>query len=224
MNSIGSKKIVFDRYSRQFSLIFAVFYAVGIAGLLVPQTFPYFIKLFPFALLLSFAGLIAFHGSKFTVRTILVFAFVFIISFAIEAIGVKTGIIFGEYSYGSTLGLKLFETPLIIGLNWILLVYLTASIFQQTNLPEGIKVLFASLTMLIYDVVMEPVASLLDMWHWKNDVIPHRNYLAWFVLALFFHIILKISGVRTNNRLALVLFLCQFGFFLAIWFNYKVLQ
>jgi putative membrane protein len=41
--------------------------------------------------------------------------------FFIEAIGVNTGLIFGNYVYKTTLGWKFLETPLIIGVNWILL-------------------------------------------------------------------------------------------------------
>jgi putative membrane protein len=37
--------------------------------------------------------------------------------FFIEAIGVNTGLIFGNYVYKTTLGWKFLETPLIIGVN-----------------------------------------------------------------------------------------------------------
>jgi putative membrane protein len=46
----------------------------------------------------------------------------------LEVVGVKTGLIFGEYKYGSTLGIKLFEVPLIIGFNWVFVILGSISI------------------------------------------------------------------------------------------------
>ena len=38
-----------------------------------------------------------------------------------EILGVKFGVIFGDYEYGSALGLKIFDVPLLIGANWAIL-------------------------------------------------------------------------------------------------------
>ena len=82
-------------------------------------SFYLFLKLIPLALLLSFIGLIVFHASKPDVKTIVVFAGIYFIGFLIEALGVNTGKIFGEYVYGKSLGFKISETPVIIGINWL---------------------------------------------------------------------------------------------------------
>ena len=39
-----------------------------------------------------------------------------------EAIGVNTGLLFGTYEYGANLGFKIFGVPLIIGVNWTVLI------------------------------------------------------------------------------------------------------
>ena len=41
----------------------------------------------------------------------------------LEIIGAKTGLIFGSYSYGDVLGPKFFDLPLIIGLNWVIVIW-----------------------------------------------------------------------------------------------------
>ena len=53
---------------------------------------------------------------------ILWFFFSYISTLLLEIIGVKTGLIFGEYIYGNTLGFKVAEVPLIIGFNWLFVI------------------------------------------------------------------------------------------------------
>jgi len=203
---------------KEVKLFFIIFYVVGIAGLVWPFSFPLFVNLIPFALLLSFTGLAIFHPDKTIKKPMYIFAAVFIVGFIIEAIGVKTGLIFGDYTYGNSLGPKLFATPVIIGLNWLFLVYTTASVFEKTNFPAGFKVVFASAMMLLYDVVLEQLAPFLDLWHWDGGRVPFKNYLVWFVIALVFHAVFKVAHVKTTNKLSALLWLCQFMFFLILYF------
>jgi bisanhydrobacterioruberin hydratase len=200
---------------------FIVFYIVGLIGMHLPHTFLLFLELIPFALVLSFVALAFFHTTKMEWKTVLCFLSIYMIAFTIEAIGVNTGQVFGYYEYGEGLGLKLFETPLIIGINWLFLVYTTSSIVEKLKIPAIAKILLASFGMLLYDIVLEQVAPKLDMWHWKNEMIPFQNYLAWFALALFFHSLIKILKVKIENKLAFLILGCQFLFFLSlfIWFR-----
>jgi putative membrane protein len=180
-----------------------------------------FLKLIPFALILSFVALALFHASKMEWKTALCFLSIYSIAFIIEAIGVNTGKVFGYYNYGEGLGIQLFQTPLIIGINWLFLVYTTASIVENFKIPAIVKILLASLGMVLYDIVLEQVAPKLDMWHWKNEIVPLQNYLAWFGLAFIFHSLIKILKVKIENKLAFLILGCQFLFFLAlfVWFR-----
>ena len=197
-------------------IFFIIFYVVGIFGILVPATFSIFLKLIPLALLLSFAALVLFHTEQFTTKASLVFTSIYILSFAVEMLGVNTNLIFGDYKYGNSLGLKLFNTPLIIGINWLLLVYVTSSIFEKIKIHNISKVVLASFVMVFYDIILEQVAPKLDMWSWNNAFVPLQNYLAWFVIALCFQTIIKAFGIKTQNYLASIILLCQFLFFLVL--------
>lgn len=191
---------------------FAVFYLVGIGGMLYSETFPLFKKLIPLAIILTIGALFSFHG-KWNKRQIILFIFIYLLGFTVEAIGTNTGKIFGNYSYGSSLGLTLFKTPLIIGLNWLLLVYLTSAVVSNIKSFAPVKVIVASALMVTYDVILEPVAPALNMWNWKNNYAPIQNYIAWFFLAILFHSLLILFEIKIVNRLAFVLFLYQFVFF-----------
>jgi putative membrane protein len=189
---------------------------VGIAGFLFPSTRHIFNRLTPLALLLSAGFLIWFHQPKFTKKMLVVFGIIFIFSFLVEAIGVKTGLIFGEYIYGNGLGLKLFETPLMIGLNWLMLIYCTQIIAERISEDQTIRLFFAPFLMVIYDLVLEQAAPLLGMWSWAGGKIPVQNYVAWYLLAFLFHLLLQKTKTEFLNKMAIPVFVIQFLFFVVL--------
>ena len=201
---------------------FIIFYVVGIVGMLLPFSFHLFVKLIPLALLLSSVALAFFHSS-FNTKTIFLFILIYLVGFFVEVIGVNTGLIFGDYLYGESLGLKVFNTPVIIGLNWLLLVYITASILENQHWHIGIKVFSGAAMMLGYDLIIEQIAPRLQMWYWQTDTVPLKNYVAWFLIALIFHASIQVFKVKTKNKIAPVIFGCQVLFFLIllIAFNLK---
>jgi len=201
---------------RTLSAFLIVFYLVGVVGTLMPYTSVLFFKLIPFALLMSFGILTIFHEGSVNRNGIICFITIYLVSFFVEVIGVNTGFIFGNYNYGNSLGLKLFQTPLLIGINWIFLVYTTASVMERFKMPVFAKIGLASVLMLIYDIVMEQIAPMLQMWRWENDVIPFQNYVSWYALAVLFHLLLKIANVKIQNKFAPIILICQFMFFLLI--------
>ena len=202
-------------------VFFVLFYMIGVAGLQIDQTEKFFILLIPFALLISFIAILLFHKSLNSANTRLVFFLIFLLSFLVEVAGISSTWIFGNLSFGKGLGFKLFATPVMIGIYWVMLVYCSASIMEGFKLPNYLKVLSSSLLMLLYDLVLEQIAPFLDMWYWNNDTVPLQNYVAWFVLAVFFHTLVKWKKVKTENPLAPAIFICQFLFFLGIMVLFK---
>ncbi len=197
---------------------FIIFYIVGILGMIIPYTLPLFKVLTPLALLLSFGYLVFFHPTKKDAVANWIFLFIFFAGFIVEVIGVKTGIIFGGYAYGNGLGLKLWDTPLLIGVNWLFLVYTSACILDKTKWAAWAKVIIASSIMLVYDLILEQVAPKMDMWAWDGNSVPVQNYIAWFTIALFFHSLLKLFKVKLSNPLAVHILVCQFVFFIFLLF------
>ena len=194
-----------------------VFYSVGIVGFLTPLSHPYFEKLIPLALILSFILLVVYHPKQASERTsVLVFTGIYFSGLIVEMIGVNTGIIFGEYTYGPNLGIKILNTPVIIGLNWLILVYTTSSLFEKLTIPSIYKIFLASACMLAYDIVLEHIAPLTGMWTWHEATVPVRNYMAWFILAVVFQSVIKLVGIKTENAVSKDLFYSQFIFFLIL--------
>jgi putative membrane protein len=197
----------------------AVIYAVGVVGFSIPFTHGIFIRLTPLMLLLSFAILVYYISdlrSEKQHKRVFYYLFVFVAGFLVEMWGVNTGVLFGDYLYGSGLGPKVVGTPPIIGLNWVLMIYLTSAIFTPLKRNLLNWIIWPSLLMVGYDVIMELVAPIMDMWSWKNGIIPLQNYLMWGILALFFHSVRYALNLRDRNKMALPLFVVQTLFFLLI--------
>ncbi len=199
-----------------FIAIAILFYGVGVVGFRADAAHDFFTKLTPLILMLS-AVFLAYYD-KTENRKILSFYFLFVFtaSFLVEMAGTNTGVLFGDYAYGSGLGIKLWRTPLLIGVNWVLLVYMSAAVF--TFLPRTIfsRVVFPSLLMVGYDAVMEQKAPQMDMWQWAAGIIPLQNYAMWALLALIFHSVIYFSHLKIINKMALPLFVLQILFFLLV--------
>lgn len=203
-------------------------YGVGLAGMLLPFSRELFMMITPLNLL--FAALFLFWGRWPARQVILTGLFVAVASFFIESVGTNTGRIFGVYSYGRTLGPALLNTPLIIGLNWFLLIYCTNVISRllwkrlskvsersRNGLQESLFVILTgSLLMVVYDLFLEPAAMRLDMWSWECGVIPFRNYVGWFFFSALFHTVIRLWGEEEPNSRAVPLFAVQVGFFAVI--------
>ena len=193
---------------------FIVFYGVGASGILIPATRQIFISLVPFALLLSAVGLWLFHSFPLSGKSLLTLGLIYILGLSVEIAGVRTGVIFGPYHYGETLGPKILQTPLLIGLNWLMLSYCFADVAQRISPSPAIRIGLASVGMVVYDLILEQVAPALDMWHWAGGTVPMRNYMAWFVISMLFTVLL--SRIKIHNPLAVIILICQITFFLAL--------
>ena len=129
----------------------------------------------------------------------------FLLGFSVEGIGVATGVLFGSYSYGSAFGLKLFETPLMIGVNWLFLALSTYGIVQFFT-DKGIwLILLPPVIMTSLDVLVEPVAMKLGFWSWENDIIPLQNYAMWFLTSIFIHAIIYLFKPKINAKISFII-------------------
>ncbi len=221
LNDIGSK---FSQNKKYVVIFFIVFYFVGLIGIVTPFSSQLFLKLLPVALLLSFFTILLFHKDTFNSKTIVVFALIGLWSFFVEVTGVNTNLIFGNYRYGNALGIKLFDTPLLIAANWVMLTYAGSATTEGITLPVSLKIIISSLIVLFYDLVLEQIAPILDMWYWESDAVPLQNYVAWFIIAVIFQTFIKVSGIKTRNSIAFTLILIQIIFFISLIVFFKLIK
>ncbi|MBI1267396.1 MAG: carotenoid biosynthesis protein [Cryomorphaceae bacterium] len=194
-------------------IVIIVLHAVGIAGVLLGFR-NWIMPLTPLNLLIS--GWIVLSDDVKMANKKPVFAWTVVVSFLIEVLGVNTGWPFGEYYYGVTLGPQLFNTPILIGLLWLLLLIGSWQLANRISKNLFVRSLLAALLMTCLDYFMEPVAVNLGFWTWMNGQIPLSNYISWFAVALALSLGMSKLVDDMNNKRAELFFLVQIVFFLVL--------
>ncbi len=207
-----------------------LFHTIGLAGILFFKN-DFIIRSTPLNLLLMFALLIWTQTEKN------VFFFIFltaaiVIGIVVEIIGVNTQLLFGEYNYGTVLGLKVKAVPLIIGINWFIIIYccgisihnLLMKAIEKISIdtaspPKALKaisVIIDGATLAVFfDWLLEPVAVQLGFWQWKGDI-PLYNYICWFGVSMGLLTIFHFCNFNKQNKFAIHLLTIQVLFFLLL--------
>ncbi|MCX8080951.1 MAG: carotenoid biosynthesis protein [Bacteroidia bacterium] len=136
-----------------------------------------------------------------------------ILAFIAEIIGVKTGYLFGHYDYLRRLGPKILDVPVVIGINWGLLVYAGYIILNRFHLFY-----LNGLLCTLIDVMMEPIAPVLGFWKFHTGLPGVWNYASWFLLASLLTIIIHKNGhlnpSTALNKAAFLVYFCITIFYL----------
>jgi len=197
--------------NRWIGLLFLCYFS-GLLGICIPSYRDIFLPLTPFNLVLT---LLIFYkvnrdfSQRFLVLSLLVFSF----GFSVEGIGVATGMLFGNYSYGNVFGFKLFETPVVIGVNWLFLALSTYGLVQYFTKKAIWLILLPPVLMTALDFLVEPVAMKLGFWSWENDIIPLQNYAMWFITSVIIHSIIWVFKPTINAKISFTIVGVQVLFF-----------
>lgn len=211
--------------------IAVLFHTVGILGILVFKN-EWIIRSTSFNLLLCLVLVMWTQADKNIFFWL--FMLVTILSgLAVEIIGVNTGLLFGNYKYGDVLGFKWKAVPLIIGVNWFIVVFCSGisitALLQKITKPlddsgaqpspviKAISVITDGATLAVaFDWLIEPVAIKLGYWQWDGNEVPLYNYVCWFVISLLLMIVFRFSPFQKRNKFAIHLLLIQVMFFLIL--------
>lgn len=200
--------------------VIIIFHLVGLIGFSLDDLIPLFKILVPAHLLLM-TFILFFNHKDWNTHFYVFLVSVFLFSFSIESIGTNTGVIFGEYTYLTTLGYKIFNTPLMIGINWIILVY-SAGVYLQGLMPSNsassvlIKSLMGAAILTIIDFFIEPMAIKYEYWTWHGTTVPLQNYVAWFITAFVFMLVFNKLKFNKSNPIAHILLIVQSLFFVLL--------
>jgi putative membrane protein len=146
-------------------------------------------------------------------RSIGLFILISVLAYFSEWLGVQYGLIFGDYSYGGNLGWKIDGVPFLISINWSVLALSTASIVNKHFKNAYIRIIAASLLMVILDFTMEPIAPIFDFWEFDGGIAPISNYLGWFFVAAVLQVIIQKTKLIGDYRLSLHIYIVQLVFF-----------
>ena len=185
-----------------------------IIGLVLFMTVPNASNLSYVTLLIS--GIVLIIDEELSARKWAVVTGIVISGYLIELMGTQTGLLFGDYSYGSSLGTKFLGVPLIIGLNWLIIVIASSSISK--NMVKSsvlLQAFIAALLCTFLDVIIEPIAIKYDFWDWENGTIPMFNYFCWFGFSFVFSWLYLHKNV-TSNHTASIIYIIWLVFFVIL--------
>lgn len=158
----------------------------------------YVIKLTPIVLALLAAGVLFFWDAP-AKRKVAAAALIIFFGFVVELIGVKTGVLFGDYSYGALMGYKLFGVPLTIGITWLLVCVSAWNIVlfgREKRL--WVRLLYAGGLVVMLDLILEQFAVAYSFWTWSNGDVPLLNYLCWFVIGICFSLLVHVANPKAE--------------------------
>jgi putative membrane protein len=167
-----------------------------------------------FTLVAGFVFVVAHGMAALGWRNIIAFVVItFVVSFASEATGVATGLIFGPYHYTDLLGPKILGVPPMIQVGYLSVGYASMVmgriILSRLEPLEGWAILAATLAgsciMVSWDVAMDPYQSTVSgdwIWHQGGPYfgIPLHNYAGWFGTVFAFMLVYFIFASRFEER------------------------
>lgn len=187
-----------------------LFHVSGILGIIYGDS-EWFISATPINLSLCFV--LVFLNVSFRPALVWVFALCFTVGMVAEILGVNYGLIFGDYQYGEAMGTKLYGVPLLIGVNWFVSTMITAAIADHFGKKLWQKLLLGVSFMLFLDLLMEPVAPVLDYWEFEGGHAPLQNFIGWAAIALPLQALFHKTKMEFKNAYPYHLFLLQILFF-----------
>ncbi|MEO7445203.1 MAG: carotenoid biosynthesis protein [Ferruginibacter sp.] len=207
--------------------IAVVFHLIGLCGM-------FFYDVNQFASLswinlVLMAVLIFYVQEKIKPGLIIFFVACYITGMLTEIAGTSTGMFFGDYSYTPVLGTSFKNVPLVIGVNWFIIIYcvsvsmymLATNIHKKTDKvsPEWLKAMTiitdSALLAVALDWLLEPAAIKLNFWNWAAGI-PVYNYVSWFVISAALAAVFYFAVGEKANKFAVNLLLIQAMFFLVI--------
>jgi uncharacterized membrane protein len=151
------------------------------------------------------------HGSRqYGWRGMLAFALICLVaSNVFENVSILTGFPFGHYHYSDNLGPKLLLVPLLIGLAYLGMGYLSwtvARLILDGVRPAADRIFalpaLASFVMVAWDLSFDPVASTIGRsWIWQDGGayfgVPVSNFLGWYLTVFVFF---QLFGLYQSRR------------------------
>jgi len=162
---------------------------------------------------LSAAMFALIHGAIFyRPRGILTFiALCLVVGNILENVGVLTGFPFGRYYFTDLMGPKLFAVPILLGLAYVGMSYLSWTLARLIlgDMSGGVSgahvvtlPLVASFIMVAWDFSQDPVwSTILRAWIWRQGGayfgVPVSNFLGWYLTV---YVVFQLFALYLRDR------------------------
>lgn len=136
------------------------------------------------------------HGAMFYRRRgiLIFFTICLLVGNVVENLGARTGFPYGQYYFTGVMGPKLFAVPILLGLAYLGMAYLSWTLARVILGDTGCQLagarlvtlpLIAALIMVAWDFSMDPVwSTIVHAWIWLRGGayfgVPVSNFLGWY--------------------------------------------
>ncbi|MDQ1748385.1 MAG: hypothetical protein QOD07_2648 [Frankiaceae bacterium] len=128
--------------------------------------------------------------------------------FAVEVLGVHTGVPFGSYRYDGGLGPEVFAVPVVIGLAWVMMAHPCVVVAERVATGTVGRVMAATAGLAGWDVFLDPQMVDARHWHWSDPSphlpgvarVPLSNLGGWLLVATVFSAVLVAASRRRPDR------------------------
>ena len=172
-----------------------------------------FVSFTPINLLISFFLLFS-NQLQIDKKSLRTAAIIFLIGMIAEMLGVNYGYIFGNYIYLDNLGMKIMGVPIMIGVQWVILTFITGSFsnyflkkYKLYSITLGVSL------MILLDILIEPLAPKLGFWVFDSEIAPIQNYIGWLLIAIPAQIIFYFGVDSKEKTFSSHLLIVNFLFF-----------
>jgi uncharacterized membrane protein len=112
--------------------------------------------------------------------------------FAVEVLGVHTGVPFGSYAYGSSLGARVLGVPPVIALAWTMLAWPSAIAARRLVRGFLARVVVGAWALAAADLFLDPQMVAAGQWTWRDPSphlpgvpgVPLTDYAGWLAVAV----------------------------------------
>ena len=127
------------------------------------------------------------------------------LAFVAEAVGVRTGVPFGDYSYSSSLGPQLLDVPVVVPLAWTMMAY--PVFLAARRLTRRWTAVVGSIGLAGWDVFLDPQMVADGRWHWSHPTpslpgihtVPLTNLAGWLGVAFVMMLVLCVTVPRDRG-------------------------
>jgi uncharacterized membrane protein len=119
--------------------------------------------------------------------------------FAVEVVGVHTGVPFGDYRYTGGLGPTLFGVPVVVAFAWPMLAWPAALAARRLCGSYVARVAVGAWALAAWDLFLDPQMVAAGHWTWLQRAphlpgvpdVPLTNYAGWLVVAVLMSVALQ---------------------------------
>jgi putative membrane protein len=123
--------------------------------------------------------------------------------FAVEVLGVATGLPFGHYTYSGALGLRLLNVPVVVGAAWAWMAWPAWLAALRLGRRRGQRIAVAALALASWDLLLDPRMVDQGFWRWSPWArglpgvpgVPWSDYAGWLLVA-----VAVAAGLSTADR------------------------